>query len=61
MNFKWTQFKQDDFDEIKQIVPWDNSSNYPYFNETFIIRTGNSAFQLVAVVIQKVKPINFYS
>ena len=35
-------------------------STYPDFNETFIIHTDASAFQLVAVIIQKGKPIAFY-
>ena len=34
---------------------------YPGFNETFKIHTDASAFQLVAVIIQEVKPIAFYS
>ena len=33
----------------------------PGFNETFKIHTDASAFQLVAVIIQEVKPIAFYS
>ena len=34
---------------------------YPDFNETFKIRTDNSAFQLGAVISQKGTPIAFYS
>ena len=34
---------------------------YPDFNETFEIYTGASAFQLGAVIIQKVRPIDLYS
>ena len=34
---------------------------YPYFNETFKIYTDASAFQLGAVISQKVKTIAFYS
>ena len=37
-----------------------NLLTYPNFNETFKIRTNASAFQLGAVIIHKVKPINFY-
>ena len=38
-----------------------NLSTCPYFNETFKIHTDDSAFQLGAVVSQKVKPVAFYS
>ena len=34
---------------------------YPYFNETFKIYIDASAFQLGAVISQKVKTIAFYS
>ena len=39
----------------------DTLLTYPYFNETFKIYTDSSAFQLGAVIIQKGKPITFYS
>ena len=58
--FKWTQVKQDDFDEIKCIVARDNLLSYPDFNETFKIHTNVSTFQLGALVIQKGKHIDFY-
>ena len=61
MKFKWTQVKQDAFDKIKWIVARDTLSIYPGFNETFKIHTNDSAFQLVSVIIQKGKPIAFYS
>ena len=60
-NFKRAQVKQDDFDEIKRIVTCDTILTYPDFNETFKIHTDASAFQLGAVIIQKGKPIAFYS
>ena len=59
--FKWTQVEQDDFEKIKQITACDNLSTYPDFNETFKIHTNDSAFQLGAVIIQKVKTTAFYS
>ena len=34
---------------------------YPYFYETFKIRTDASAFRLGAVINQKVKSLYFYS
>ena len=39
----------------------DNLLTYPDFNEAFKINTDASAFQLGAVISQKVKPIAFYS
>ena len=59
--FKWTEFEQDDFNEIKRIVAHDTLLNYQYFDETFRIHTNASAFQLGAVIIQKVEPIALYS
>ena len=59
--FKWTQVKQDTFKTIYRIVACDTLLTYPDFNETFKIHTNASAFQLGAVISQKVKPIAFYS
>ena len=59
--FKWTQVKQDAFKKIKHIVDRDTLLTYPDFNETFEVHTNASAFQLGAVIIHKVKPINLYS
>ena len=39
----------------------DTLLNYPDSNETFKIHTNDRAFQLGSVIIQKVKPIAFYS
>ena len=54
-------FKQDYFNEIKRIVAHNTLLTYSYFNETLKIHTDASAFQLKAVISQKVKPIAFYS
>ena len=59
--FKWTQVEQDSFEKIKRIVSPDNLSTYPDFNEIFKIHTNAIAFQLGAVIGQKVKPIAFCS
>ena len=59
--FKWTQVKQDDLGESNQIVACDTLLTYPYFNETLKIHANANAFQLGAVISQKVKPISFYS
>ena len=39
----------------------DTLSTYPNFNEALKIHTNASAFQLGAIIIQKGKPIDFYS
>ena len=43
---KWTQVKQDSFEENKRIGAHDTLLTYPYFIETFKIHTNTSAFQL---------------
>ena len=58
--FKWTKTKQDSFDKIKRIMARDTLLTYPYFNETFKIRTDASAFQLGSVIVQNCKPIALY-
>ena len=60
-NFKWKKVEQDAFNKIKRIVASDNLLTYPDFNEKIKIHTDASAFQLGAVIIQKGKPIAFYS
>ena len=61
MKFKWTQLEQYDLNEIKRTVVRDNLLTYMYFIKTFEIHTNTSAFQLGAVITQKVKVIAFYS
>ena len=58
--FKCSKTKQDAFDEFKRTVDSDSLSTYPDFNETFKFHIDASAFQLGAVIIQKVKTIAFY-
>ena len=64
VKFKWTKTEQDDFKEIKRIVPSDILLAYPYFNEQFNeqlkIITNTSHFQLGAFIIQNGMPIVFY-
>ena len=59
--FKRTQFEQDTFEKIKQIVARDTSLTYPDFNGTLKIHTDASELQLGAFISQKGKPISFYS
>ena len=61
VKFKWTKIKQDDFDEIKWIVACNNLLTFTDLNEEFKIHTNVSNFQLVAVISQKGKTIDFYS
>ena len=53
--------EQDNFNRIKRIVARENLLTYPDFNEGFKIHTNARAFQLGVVIIQKGKPIAFYS
>ena len=55
------EVKQDYFGERKRIVARDTLLTYPDFNEAFKTHTNASAFQLGAVISQKVKLIPFYS
>ena len=59
--FKRTQFKTDVFERIEQIMARNTLLAYPYFNEIFKIHTDAIMFQLGVVVIQKGRPIAFYS
>ena len=59
--YKWTQVEKYPFEKIKPIVARDTLLTYSYFNKIFKTRTNASAFQLGAVIVQKGKPISFYS
>ena len=59
--FKWKKVKQYAFDKIKWTAARNTLLTYPDFNETFKIHINASAFQLGSVIIQKGKPIAFYS
>ena len=49
------------FEEIKQIVAKETLLVYPNFNNLFDIHTDASDYQLDSVIIQRFKPIFFYS
>ena len=59
--FKLTNVEQDYLDKINWIVYCNTLLTYPYYNETFKVYTNAISFQLVAVISQKGKPIDFYS
>ena len=61
INFKWTEIKQKSFDKIKQIAAYNTLLAYLYFIKLFYIHTDTINFQLLSVVIHKVKLITFYS
>ena len=57
--FKWTQVEQYAFDKIKRTVARNNLLTYMGFNENFKINIHGRVFQLVEVVRQKDKLIDF--
>ena len=59
-NYKWTKVIQDAFKKIKRSMACNTLLTYPDFNETFKIHTDADAFQLIAVIIHKDKPITLY-
>ena len=46
VKFKWSKTKQDDFEEIKQIVTCNYFLDYPDYNEELKIHTNDSKFQI---------------
>ncbi len=59
--FIWTEVEQTAFDKIKKVIARETLLTYPNFSETFHIYTDASQYQLGAVIVQKDKPISFYS
>ena len=59
--FKLTEVEQDAINKIKRIMARATLLTYPDFNETFKTHADASALQLGAVIIHKVKHIDFYS
>ena len=60
VKFKWTDVEQKAFDDIKCDVAHDTLLMYPDFNKRFYIHTDASNYQLVSVIIHKIKPIDLY-
>ena len=60
VKFKWTDVEQKAFDDIKRTVTHDTLLEYPDLNKRFDIHTDSRDNQLVSVIIQDGKPINFY-
>ncbi len=59
--WRWTETEQKAFDEAKQMVLREATLNYPDFNEPFHIFTDASDYQLGAVIMQRNKPLAFYT
>ena len=60
VKFKWTKIEQYAFNEIKWIWARDTVLAYPDFNKEFKFQTDARKFQLLAVIIQKVKMTTLY-
>ena len=61
VKFKWTDMEQKYFYDIKCAITWDTLLAYPDFYKRFDIHMNARYCQIVALIIQKVKPIVLYS
>ena len=59
--FHWDAVHQQAFNEIKKVVSKEVTLNYPNFTLPFDIYLDASDYQLGAVIMQKGKPLAFYS
>ena len=59
--WKWTKECQTAFEELKRVVSHETLLTFPDFNEEFHVYTDASDYQLGAVIMQKGKPLAFYS
>ena len=59
--FKWTERQQKAFDTLKSIMTADYLNTYPDYNEPFEIYTDASDYQLGAAIIQKGRPVAYWS
>ena len=59
--WRWTEVEQKAFDAMKRIINRKTLSSYPDFTAPFDIHTDASDLQLGAVILQRGKPIAFYS
>ena len=57
----WKAEHQKAFDDMKKLISWEALLVYPVVNEEFVIHTDASHTQLGAVILQRGKPIAFYS
>ena len=61
VKFTWGPEQQKAFDTIKKIISCEMLLAFPDFNEEFHIYTDASTYQLGAVIMQKDRPLAFYS
>ena len=61
VKLKWIEVENSALIDTKKIVGHDVLISYPKFIEKFIIHTDASKLKLGGVIIQKGKPIAFYS
>ena len=59
--WKWTEECQRSFEEMKRVMSKETLLAFPDFEDTFHIYTDASDYQLGAVIMQKGKPLAFYS
>ena len=59
--WRWTEVKQKAFNAMKRIISRETLLSYPDFTAPFDIHTDASDLQLGAVILQRGKPIAFYS
>ena len=59
--WKWTDVEQKAFDDMKKAISKEVLLSFPDFNEDFEVYTDASKVQLGAVIMQKGKPLAFYS
>ena len=61
VKWRWTEVKQNAFDEIKRMISRDVLLAFPDFSKPFVIHMDASKLQLGAVLSQDNRPIAFYS
>lgn len=59
--FQWTQVEQNAFDAAKRMISENVLLAYPNFNETFELYTDASERQLGGVIMQRGRPLAFWS
>ena len=59
--FKWTAECQTAFEEMKRVVSHETLLTFPDFNEEFHVYADASDYQLGAAIMQKGRPLAFYS
>jgi len=61
VKWKWTEEEQKAFEDMKKAISKEVLLSFPDFNEMFEVYTDASKVQLGAVIMQKGRPLAFYS